>query len=224
MSIKAVIFDLDGTLARFNLEYKIVRSEAVNFLIGRGLPASVFSLNESIFEMLKKAEIYLKNLGRRQAEFRQIQKRVLSIAASYEDKAAHETSLLPGVIEVLKVLKKRGLKLGIFTINGKNSTKIVLRNLKIRSFFDAVVTRDEVTRVKPDPIHLTRTLEALGVSPHEAVVVGDSEVDLACARVLEVKAFGVATESNENSLLRAKGSAPILNSITELPTAIDRLS
>ena len=224
MTIKAVIFDLDGTLTKFNLEYKVVRAETISFLISQGLPASIFSLDESIFEMLKKTEIYFENLGRGHAEFRKIRKSVLGIASSYELKAAHATSLLPGVREVLKVLKKRGLKLAIFTINGKNSTQIILRNLRIKSFFDAVVTRDAVSRVKPDPIHLTRTLEAVGVSSHEAVVVGDSEVDLACAKALELRSFGVATETNEDRLPQTVSSATILDSIAELPSALERLS
>jgi phosphoglycolate phosphatase len=224
MTIKAVIFDLDGTLANFNLEYKVVRAEVISYLISRGLPASVFSLDESIFEMLQKTKIFLKNLGRDQVEFPEILNKTLAIASSYELKAAHATTLLPGVLGVLKELKQRGLKMAIFTINGKSSTRIILRNLRIREFFDAVVTRDETSRVKPDPIHLTRTLEALGVSPNQAVVVGDSEVDLACARALKVQSFGVATETNFNRLPRNKGLAPILDSITDLPKALNHLS
>ncbi|UCD96575.1 MAG: HAD family hydrolase [Candidatus Bathyarchaeota archaeon] len=224
VTIKAVIFDLDGTVAKFNLEYRVVRAEVISFLISRGLPASVFSLDESIFEMLKKTEIFLHNLGRDQVELPEIQNMALAIASSYELKAAHTTALLPGVLEVLKELKQRGLKLAIFTINGKSSTKIILRNLRIREFFDAVVTRDDTSRVKPDPIHLTRTLEALDVSPNQAVVVGDSEVDLACARALKVQCFGVATETNASRLPRNTTTAPILDSITDLPKALSHLS
>jgi phosphoglycolate phosphatase-like HAD superfamily hydrolase len=61
MAIKAVVFDLDGTLASFNVDYRSVRAEVRSFLIREGLPASILSINESIFEMLKKAEIFFKN-------------------------------------------------------------------------------------------------------------------------------------------------------------------
>ena len=60
MPIKAVIFDLDGTIASFNLDYLTVRAEVRSYLMRNGLPASILATNESIFDMLKKAEIFLK--------------------------------------------------------------------------------------------------------------------------------------------------------------------
>ena len=64
MSIEAVIFDLDGTLANFNLDFKTLRSEVRSYLIRIGVPTSVLDVNESIFEMLRKAEIFIKNSGK----------------------------------------------------------------------------------------------------------------------------------------------------------------
>ena len=61
MAIEAVIFDLDGTLAHFNLDFKALRSEVRSYLISMRVPVSVLEVNESIFEMLKKAEIFIKN-------------------------------------------------------------------------------------------------------------------------------------------------------------------
>ncbi|UCF59413.1 MAG: hypothetical protein JSV15_03105 [Candidatus Bathyarchaeota archaeon] len=67
MAIKAVIFDLDGTIVDFNLNYKAVRAEVIQFLTKQGFPRSIFSMNESVFEMLKKMEIYKKNESIRKA-------------------------------------------------------------------------------------------------------------------------------------------------------------
>ena len=64
MVVEAVIFDLDGTLANFNLDFKALRSEVRSYLMRIGVPASVLSVNESIFEMLTKTEIYVKNNGK----------------------------------------------------------------------------------------------------------------------------------------------------------------
>ena len=69
MPIEAVIFDLDGTLAAFNLDYKALRGEVREYLIHVGVPASVLNVNESIFEMLKKAEIFFKNSGKSDQAF-----------------------------------------------------------------------------------------------------------------------------------------------------------
>ena len=64
LAIEAVIFDLDGTLAHFNLDYKALRSEVRTYLISIHVPISVLDVNESIFEMLKKAEIFVKNTSK----------------------------------------------------------------------------------------------------------------------------------------------------------------
>ena len=64
MPIEAVIFDLDGTLANFNLDFKTLRAEVRSYLMRIGVPASVLNVNESIFEMLTKTEIFVKNNGK----------------------------------------------------------------------------------------------------------------------------------------------------------------
>jgi len=61
MAVEAVIFDLDGTLAHFNLDFKSLRAEVRGYLMRMGVPASVLNINESIFEMLGKTEIFFKN-------------------------------------------------------------------------------------------------------------------------------------------------------------------
>ena len=224
MTIKAVVFDLDGTLAEFNLDYKTVRAEVMQFLINQDFPASIFSINESIFEMLKKAKVYMRNNGKKEQEFFTIQKHVLSIALKHELKAARETSLLPGVFETLKTLKTMNLKLAIFTINSTKSTDIILDSFRLKQFFDAVVTREAVSNVKPDPFHLTATLKALNVNADETTVVGDSFVDMRSAKALNAVAVGLATDSDTAKKLNHAGAVHIIKSITELPNLITNLS
>ena len=49
MAIEAVIFDLDGTLAHFSLDFKALRSEVRTYLMSIGVPAPLLDVNESIF-------------------------------------------------------------------------------------------------------------------------------------------------------------------------------
>ena len=224
MTIKAVVFDLDGTLAEFNLDYKTVRAEVTQFLTNEGLPASIFSINESIFEMLKKAKIYMRNNGRKEREFSTIQKHVLSMAGKHEIKAARETSLLPGVFEILKMLKKMNLKLAIFTINSEKSTDHILDNFCLRQFFDATITREIVSNVKPHPSHLAAALKALNMNANETIVVGDSVSDMRSAKALNVTAVGVAKESDAIKKLNNAGAVHTIESITDLPILIAKLN
>jgi phosphoglycolate phosphatase len=224
MMIKAVIFDLDGTLASFNVDYKAVRADARNLLIKRGLPPSVLSINESIFEMLKKTEIFMKNNGKSEKAIEEIREKVLTIAEKYELEAAKTTSLLPGVLETLKTLKNTSLKIGLCTINSEKSTHYILKRFKIAEFFDAVIPRNSVKYVKPDTEHLEVTLKTLGVKPEEVMVVGDGLSDVKCAKELQAIAVGLPSGvSSPKELIRA-GANYLIRSVADLPTLIGHIN
>jgi HAD superfamily hydrolase (TIGR01509 family) len=223
MTIKAVVFDLDGTIARFNLDYMVVRADVRGFLINKGLPASVLSTNESIFDMLKKTEIFLKNNGKSERAVEKVRNEALAIAEKYELEAAKTTALLPGVIETLKTLKKPGLKIGLCTINSEKSTNYILKRFGIAGLFDAVVPRNKVRLVKPSVEHLEATLEALEVSPEEAVLVGDGTRDMQCARELQVIAIGLLTDVSSRKELVTAGANYLITSIVDLPILIESL-
>ncbi|MDH5595895.1 MAG: HAD family hydrolase [Candidatus Bathyarchaeota archaeon] len=222
--IRAVILDLDGTIVDFNLDYKSVRAEVIQLLTKQGFPSSIFSMNESIFSMLKKAEIYMKNNDRGERDAARVKEAVLSVANCHELEAAHTNSLMPGIPETLKTLKRMNLKTAIFTVNGEKSTNYILNRFRLTSFFDATITRESVSAVKPDPAHLEAALRALNVEPKEAVVVGDSKWDMRCARELNVVAVGVVTGiSSPKELMRA-GATYLTSSLTDIPTLIQQLN
>ncbi|MGQ9507459.1 MAG: HAD family hydrolase [Candidatus Bathycorpusculaceae bacterium] len=224
MTVKAVIFDLDGTLTSFNIDYRSVRADVKSFLIRAGMPASVLSINESIFEMLKKTEIFMKNNGQSERAFIGIRSKALEIAEKYELEAAKTTGLLPGVLETLKALKKMGLKLGLCTINGEKSTNYILKNFGIAEFFDAITPREHVKYVKPNTEHLEATLKALGVNAQETVVVGDGSSDMRCARELKAIAVALPTGVSNPKELIASGANYLITSIIDLPTLIEYLN
>jgi phosphoglycolate phosphatase len=224
MAVKAVIFDLDGTLASFNIDYKSVRADVRGFLIRAGLPASILSINESIFEMLKKAEIFMKNNGESQKTLTDTRNKALQIAEKYELEAAKTTSLLSGVLETLKTLKKMKLKIGLCTINGEKSTNYILKRFGIAEMFNAVTPRDSVKYVKPNTEHLEATLRALEVNPEEALVVGDGSVDIKCARELKAIAVGLPTGVSSPKELISSGANYLITAITDLPTLIEYIN
>ena len=147
--VEAVIFDLDGTLAHFNLDFKTLRAEVRSYLMRMGVPASVLNVNESIFEMLKKAEIFVKNSGKPAEAFEEVRNQALAIAEKYEMEAASTTSLMPGANETLKELKRMKLKMGLCTTSSEKAANYILQRFKIEDFFQVVVPRNKVKYVKP---------------------------------------------------------------------------
>ncbi len=222
--IKAVIFDLDGTIVDFNLDYKSLRAEVIQTLNKEGIPSSIFSMNESIFNMLKKAEIYVRNNGRKDIDIARVKKEVLSVANRHELQAAHATSLVPGILEALKTLNKMKMKLAIFTVNGEKSASYIIRSFRLKRFFDVMITRESVSAIKPNPAHLEATLKALNVEPEEAIVVGDSKWDMGCAQELNVIAVGVATGISSPKELTNAGATHLISSAIHLPELIQQLN
>jgi phosphoglycolate phosphatase len=224
MVVKAVIFDLDGTIASFNLNYRAVRGEVRSYLLRVGVPASLLAANESIFEMLKKTEIFVKNSGKSAEAMDELRREALAIAEKYEMEAARDTSLLPGADETLKALKRMDLKIGLFTLNSDKSANYILQRFKLGDFFGVTVPRDKVNFVKPNPEHLEIALKVLGVAPEETVVVGDGNVDMECSRELKAIAVGLPTGTATTEQLTRHGANYIITSITDLPVLIDKIN
>jgi HAD superfamily hydrolase (TIGR01549 family) len=224
ISIKAVIFDLDGTIASFNLDYKALRGEIRSYLLRLGVPASVLSVNESIFEMLKKTAIFMKNSGKSAEAMDAIRSEALAIAEKYELEAAVSTDLLPGVYETLKALKRMDLKIGLFTLNSDKAANYLLQRFKLGEFFGVTVPRNKVNYVKPNPEHLEMALKVLGVAPEETVVVGDGNVDMESASELKAIAVGLPSGASKIEQLMRHGANYIITSITDLPVLIEKIN
>jgi phosphoglycolate phosphatase len=224
LTIKAVIFDLDGTITYFNIDYMAARAEIARFLTRQGIPDSLLSVNKGVFDILKKVEKHMKKIGREEEKFVELRKNVISIIERYESEAARKTSLLPNVLKTLETLRGMKLKIAIFTTNGEKSTSHILRRFHIAHFFEAVITRESVSAVKPDPAHLEATLRALNIRPEEAMVVGDSARDMKCARKLNVLAVGVTTGISSPEALTNAGADYLASSSTDIPTLVQQLN
>jgi HAD superfamily hydrolase (TIGR01509 family) len=221
MTTKAVIFDLDGTITAFNLDYMTLRSEVRSYLMRTGVPASVLFVNESIFDMLNKTEIFLKNSGKSTRTIEKVRNEALAIAERHELESAKTTSLLPGVVETLKTLKEMSLKIGLCTVNSEKSTSYILKRFGIADFFDAVIPRNKVKNVKPSGEHLEAVLKALKLSPKEALLVGDATRDMECAREVKVMAVGLSTGVSTQKELMNAGANYLVTSIADLPSLIE---
>lgn len=224
MTIEAVIFDLDGTLAHFNLDYKALRSEVRTYLISIRVPVSVLEVNENIFEMLKKAEIFIKNCTKSSEAFEEVRTHAFSIAQRYEMEAATTTSLLTGAVETLKQLQNMNLTIGICTTSGEKATNYILQRFKIDGFFKVIISRDKVKFVKPHTEQIELALKKLGVHAKNTLIVGDSVVDMQSARDLKAIAVGLTSGLSTTEQLMNNGANKIITSLNDLPVLIKEIN
>jgi phosphoglycolate phosphatase-like HAD superfamily hydrolase len=181
--IKAVLFDLDGTL--IDSAEAIVQSFMHTFET-LGLPAP--DRNEIIRTIGAPLTVQLANMVDHDLE------ELLAVYREhYFATSPDNTFLLPGVRECLTGLSDLGLKLGIATSKGQRGSNILLNHLGVRQFFDVIIGSGDVEHHKPAPEALLRGMEALNVSSHELFYVGDTPYDTEASRRAAIRCLGVST-------------------------------
>lgn len=112
--------------------------------------------------------------------------------ADYEPRSAESTRPWPGVVETLAELKAAGLVLAVCTNKPSRATAEVLDKLDLGRWFDLVVGADDAPAIKPDPAHVTCMLDRLGLSPLQALMVGDSANDIRSAKGAGVRSVALS--------------------------------
>jgi len=96
----------------------------------------------------------------------------------------------PGAQELLRELKKRGIKTALVTMSMKRMAESVANQIPFKAF-DIIVAGDMVTHGKPDPEPYLLAAQLLGVSPEDCVAFEDSHTGLTSAEAAGTKAIGI---------------------------------
>jgi phosphoglycolate phosphatase len=124
--------------------------------------------------------------------------------------------LFPGARETLTALRGRGYLLAVATGKGRQGLDRALEETGLVALLDATRCADEALS-KPHPQMLLDILDRLGVRPHEALVIGDTEYDLLMARNAGVAAVAVCYGVHEPGRLRLLEPLTCLDKIADLP-------
>lgn len=135
--------------------------------------------------------------------------------AGYESSHT-ETTLYPGVLDALRVLKDQGHPLGICTNKPLEPAISVLQHMGIIDFFDTIIGGDSTLQKKPDPLPLKVTFDALG---GPGIYVGDSEFDALTAERLQ-STFLLFTEGYRNAPAEDLYHTALFHDYSELPALI----
>lgn len=137
-----------------------------------------------------------------------------------EWEAREPVSLFSNTLNVLRELKNSGYLLGIATGKSKRGLGRLLENPDLSELFDGCICGSEAAS-KPDPEMLMKLLQRLGVDPENAIMVGDSILDLKMALNAGSKAIGVTTGVHNTDELWAQKPNAVLSSLDDLLRAAD---
>lgn len=172
MIIRAVLFDLDGTL----IDSLEDLTDAVNFI------RSAFSLLP-----LAEGEVRMK-VGK---GARNLIEQVLPDAPDADiDRAlgmflefnrqhiADKSRMYPGILDALHKIASLGIKMGVVSNKHEDLSTLILQTLRIHDLFESVCGGNTYPEGKPSPLPLLKEAEKLGVVPYECIMVGDSINDI----------------------------------------------
>lgn len=132
--------------------------------------------------------------------------RVFKIKKFYEERFkayTHQDTMLPGVKDALEMLEK--FRLAVVTSRGKEWAEASLREHGISSYFEVVVTTDDVKKDKPDPGPILKAVTLLQVTPEDCLYVGDLPSDIRAGKRAGVKTAAVLTGlASEERLVKEK--------------------
>jgi HAD superfamily hydrolase (TIGR01509 family) len=166
---KAILFDMDGTLTRPLLDFDQIRRD-----IGIG--------SGPILESIKRMT----------AEEKVVAERILH---GHEDRAAEESTLNPGCVELLKWVDNAGIVTALVTRNTRRSVETVFRRHGLH--FDVCITRED-GKYKPDPAPLFLACERLGVKSDDAWMIGDGYHDIEAGVAAGMRTVWISHGSNRD--------------------------
>jgi phosphoglycolate phosphatase len=208
--IKGIIFDFDGTLTELTLDFGYLRTEiekvARRFVGDEDIKSQE---GQYIIEMIYGVEVKLGELAdtfRREAFAR---------LRELELEASRGKSVYPYTRDVLKRLREKLIKIGVITRSHVDILTLVFPD--IESYVDTIVTRDEVREVKPHPNHGTEVLRLLGISPDEAILVGDHPTDVLAGQGVGMRTVGVLSGRTTREAFEKVGATYILEDIRGIP-------
>jgi beta-phosphoglucomutase len=193
MSIKAVIFDLDGVVVSTD-EYhyrawkKMADEEGVYFDRSINERLRGISRTESLEIILEKSnKKYSSDEKLKMTEKKNnIYKQLLNELTSND--------ILDGVMDLLIYLKEHNIKIAIGS-SSKN-TKMILSKIGLENYFDKVADGNEIKNSKPDPEVFLLAANKLGIKAEECLIVEDADSGVEAALAGNMKVLAVGSASN----------------------------
>ena len=214
-NIRGIIFDFDGPIARLTIDFADMRRRTLAHLESFGIaPDGLRDLY--VLEMIAagKRQVAAQCPGRENA----YEQEAMQLIKEIELTVAREGSLFGGIREMLLLLGKLNIKIGLVTRNCRAAVEHIFPD--IASFIAVVLTRDDTFPVKPDPDHLRKALQAFSLTASQTAMVGDHKMDMVLAKEVGALAIGVLTGYNDAEELKKAGADLVFPRAADLSAAL----
>lgn len=228
----AAIVDLDGTMVDTLGDFAVslnhmladlslppVAPAAVEKMVGKGSEhlilsalAHVMSSNEGVAAGAGAQALQARAQALFDRAWERYQHHYLAINGQH-------SAVYPGVVEGLKALRSRGLRLACLTNKPTSFAKPLLAAKGLDGFFEFAFGGDAFARKKPDPLPLLKTCEALGTVPARTLMIGDSSNDARAARAAGCPVLLVTYGYNHGEPVRGVDADGFVDSLAELDRA-----
>ena len=208
--IQAVVFDLDGTL--LNTLYDL--TDSVNWTLEKyGLPQrSLEEIRAFVGNGLRNLMTQAVPEGEQNPMFESLFE---FFREYYKSHCNIKTAPYEGILELMKELKGRGVKMAIVS-NKIDSGVKELNEIHFAEYVDVAIGEREGIGRKPQPDSLYEALRVLGVDKEHAVYVGDSDVDIKTAKNAEVRCISVSWGFRDEAFLMEHGAGVMIDRPLEL--------
>ena len=217
--IKAVLFDLDGTLVNSlcdlacSTNYALKKfgfvtheTECFKYFVGDGMP----KLIERALPEDKREEKYIKE--------------VLSVFMEhYKEHYCDQTKAYEGICEAVDAVLSMGLKIAVVSNKIQNMAETVTNKI-FGCRFSVICGKREGYPAKPDPTLTLEVINEMGVKPSECLFIGDSGMDMAVAKNANCVSLGVLWGFRSEDELIDNGADFIIKEPSEITRIIEELN
>jgi phosphoglycolate phosphatase len=216
LKVKAVLFDLDGTLVHSAPDL----AAAVNCMLkdlGRvqePLERVMAWVGNGMARLIKRA---LTGQMEGEPDNELFERAIALFKKYYAANLSVLTRPYPGTMEALETLQARGFALGCVTNKPAQFTLPLLEQLHLAKYFGFVVSGDTTSVRKPDPAPLHHACEYFGIKASQATLIGDSANDVGAARAAGMSVICVSYGYNHGRDVRELRPDRVVDSLAELP-------
>ena len=202
-----VIFDMDGVLAdtaSIHFESWVKLAEEIGLFFSKNFFEKTFGQQST--------SIVRELVGQEMDDFL-ITKWANLKEFYYREMIKGKLQPLPGVLRIIKELKFLGFKLAVGSSGPSKNVKLLLDTLKIKDFFDIVITAKEVQNGKPAPDVFLIAAKALNIAPENCIVIEDAPVGIQAANAAGMLCIALTTTHKMEEL---SGARIIIKDLTEI--------